>query len=124
MPDRMDDDELWRRLQLLPKGTFAAFLELCRVSREVGKPLKARIASVSIPVRERLSEGFRLVDQGKVTFERRRVGKFGPRKVFPVFRPEEKVVPKQTLPYLQHLREQNAGQTHLSLPPLPSRIRF
>ncbi|MDE2098044.1 MAG: hypothetical protein KGL39_12395 [Patescibacteria group bacterium] len=120
----MDDDELWRRLQQLPKGTFAAFLELCRVSRDTGKPLKARIKSVSLPVRERLSEGFRLIDEGKVTFRRVRQQKFGARKVVPVFKPEEPVAPKQSLPYLQTLKGASHGHPHLSLSPLPSRIRF
>lgn len=123
MPHLMDDEELWRRLNSLPKGTFLAFLDFCRVNQTQGKPLKARTGTVSQPLRERLSEGLRLFEVGRLIFQQIRMHKTGRRKVVAVCTPDETVVPRQSLPYLQSLRPKH-GHTNLSLPPLPGRIQF
>jgi hypothetical protein len=119
----LSDHDLWKRLAQLPIGQYGAMLDLCQVSKMTGQKLRHRKDSVSEPVRERLSKGFALMDEGRIGFKLDHTLKRGRKKTIAFIIEQKPLVP--TIPYFypsQLVRDLKHDQKNLSLSPLPARM--
>lgn len=130
----LSDDELWRRLKTLKKGTFGAFMDMCQVDKGLGKALRSKNPrnALSAPVRERLSKGFEMIDQGRVKFSRDKDTHPGlqgtHRMVARLIERKPEIATGGPMLYPALLMKQITGatdgrHTNLAMPSMPARVR-
>lgn len=120
----LSDHDLWRRLAQLPVGHYGAMLDLCQVSKMTGQKLRNRANyGCSEIVRERLSNGFALLDADRIVFKVMHSKKRGRKKMLAVIKETRPIVQTPPLFYPQALfRELKNDHPHLSLPPVRTRM--